>query len=214
MSVPNPGHFNPLKMAKNAQKTRQQKGMSIEKLARLSGVNKNTIVRFEKGMSSRLDTVFKICQALATTPFDLSNEKLVKGKDYDIKKRHRDKDGKPIWQHVKPTTASQIHKEDPNVLIGDTNFTLPGGQINAVILEIIGTSRLRSHVGEEMIFCLAGKVGFKLGDEETILESGDSAFFYGSEIHNYWNADDSREVSIALSIWIDDKHDLSSIIFY
>ena len=53
--------FDPMMLGKRAQRIRIEKKLSIESLAKMAKVNKNTVVRFEKGMHTRLETIYKIC---------------------------------------------------------------------------------------------------------------------------------------------------------
>ena len=78
--------FDPRMLGKRAQRIRIEKEFSIEALARDAGVNKNTVVRFEKGISTRMETVYKICGVLGISPLQLVEGRLVQGRDYDIKK--------------------------------------------------------------------------------------------------------------------------------
>ena len=138
---------------------------------------------------------------------------MVQGKDFDIKKRLRDENGNPIWRHI--THKNRVKNDrEVGMLIGDIDYILPGGQINAVVLEVYGKSKYRSHIGEELLFCLSGKVGLEIGNAHKILHKGDAAFFWSSEMHAYYNADTERPASIALSVWVAKEHDLSKIIYF
>jgi len=203
--------FNPIKLGERAKRIRVEKEMTIQKLAELTGLNKNTIVRFEKGLNTRLDTAYNICNVLETSPWELIESELVKGVDFDIKKRLRNSDGAPIWQYVHRKKRIRTAFEE-GLLIGDINYKLPDGQINAVVLEVYTRSKQRSHTGEEMLFCLTGKVGLKIGDKTAILHEGDAAFFWGSEMHSYFNADKDRKVSIALSVWVAKEHNITKVV--
>ena len=62
-------------ISKNLRKMRKDKGLSQEKLARLSDVANNTIVKIEAGKNQNptLDTLKKIAKALGVSLDELSN---------------------------------------------------------------------------------------------------------------------------------------------
>ncbi len=188
--------FDPLTLGKRAQRIRNEKGISIECLAKEANVNKNTVVRFEKGISTRMETIYKICNVLGVSPFELIEGKLVKERDYAIKKHI-----------VHPSEAKHVSRSDRvpkdhkhGMKIGDLEYQLPGGQMTAKVLEISECGQIQSHPGEELVFCLTGKVGIKLSEVEAVLNKGDAIFFWGTEPHCYFNADKEKTVSVALSV--------------
>ncbi len=187
--------FDPLMLGKRAQRVRMEKSMSIEALAAAAGVNKNTVVRFEKGLSTRMDTVYRICGVLGVSPLHLVEGGLVQGKDYDIKK------------HAAQEKSRQVHRKDRvrrevmhGMTVGDLNYRLPGGRLSAKVLEITGRGATHSHPGEELLFCLTGSVGFEISEVKGVLKKGDAVFFWGTEPHAYFNADDGKDLSVALSV--------------
>lgn len=188
-------HFDPLMLGRRIQRIRQQKGLSIETLAKQANVNKNTVVRFEKGLSTRMETVYKICQILEVSPFQLIEGKLVDGQDYAIQK------------HIVAGTSKRVSRSERikqenihGMKIGDLNYRLPGGQMNGKVLEVSERGEMQSHHGEELLFCLTGTIGVKVNEVEAVLHKGDAIFFWGSEPHCYFNADETKKVSVALSV--------------
>ena len=188
--------FDPLTLGKRAQRIRNETGMSIESLAKEASVNKNTVVRFEKGISTRMETIYKICNILGVSPFELIEGKLVKERDYAIKKHVT---SQSTAKHV--TRSERVPKDHVHGMkIGDLEYQLPGGQMTAKVLEISECGQVQSHPGEELLFCLTGKVGIKLSEVEAVLNKGDAIFFWGTEPHCYFNADSEKTVSVALSV--------------
>jgi transcriptional regulator with XRE-family HTH domain len=187
--------FDPLMLGKRAQRVRSEKNMSIEALAAAAGVNKNTVVRFEKGLSTRMETVYRICGVLGVSPLHLVEGGLVQGKDYDIKK------------HDPAERSRQVHRKDRvrrevmhGMTVGDLNYRLPGGRLSAKVLEIKGRGEVHTHPGEELLFCLTGTVGFEISDVKGVLKKGDAVFFWGTEPHAYANADPQKDTAVALSV--------------
>lgn len=193
--------FDPLTLGKRAQRIRIEKGLSIEALAKRAGVNKNTVVRFEKGISTRMDTIYKICYVLEISPLQLMEGKLVKGRDYDIQKHQIKTAGKTGTKHISRTERVPSHQCE-GMFIGDLNYRLPEGQLGARVMEISGRdiTEKKTHPGEELLFCLTGKIGIVISDVTAILKKGDAIFFWGTEPHCYFNADENKDVSVALSV--------------
>ena len=61
---------------------------------------------------------------------------------------------------------------------------LPNGSLSFVILEISGETEMESHQGEELLFCLSGKIELDLNGKKISLNEGDSTLFWGSEPHS------------------------------
>jgi transcriptional regulator with XRE-family HTH domain len=191
--------FDPKMLGKRAQRIRMEKKISIESLAKRAKVNKNTIVRFEKGIHTRMDTIYKICTVLGISPLRLIEGKLVKGKDYDIKKHKIVKTAGSISKQV-PRKERIESNETEGMKIGDLNYRLPGGSLIAKVLELRSRGKCKTHSGEEFLFCLTGTIGVEISNIKAILKKGDAIFFWGTEPHLYYNADEEKRVSVALSV--------------
>jgi len=193
MSKPSQPFFDPRMLGKRAQRIRIEKAFSIEALARQAGVNKNTVVRFEKGIPTRMETVYRICSVLGASPLHLIEGRLVRGRDYDIKKHET------LARHVprKDRVRTEIHH---GMTVGDLNYRLPGGHLSAKVLEIRDKGDLHTHAGEELLFCLTGSVGIEVSHVSAVLKKGDAIFFWGTEPHAYFNADKTKNLSVALSV--------------
>ena len=188
-------------LASRVRRLRIAKGLSIEQMAIMSDIYKNTIVRIEKGGGRpSLKSLISICSALEVTVDKLIDMKAHVNKDFFVYRRDK--------ENIKKKDL----KSEQGLCIGDLSAKLPFGIINAVIIEISDLGKVRSHPGEELLFCLKGKVGIKIGSTEVILEKGDSVLFYGREPHQYFNADTGKNpvAEIGLSIWMDQDIDLES----
>ena len=183
-------------LAARIRRLRLQKKLSIEQLAKDAAVDKNTIVRIEKGEGRpNLKTLVNICNALGVSVDKLIDMKTIEGKDYYVHRRGGKK--------------SEIKDSEPGLRVGDLQAKLPYGLMNTVVLEIFGEGKMRSHSGEELLFCLKGQVGIKIGNTPVVLNKGDSVLFFGREPHQYFNADKSKDPSeaVALSVWLDQEVD-------
>lgn len=199
MAEPSP-LFDTRTLGKRAQRARQEKQLSIEALAKLANVNKNTVVRFEKGLSTRMETIYKICTVLEISPLQLMEGKLVDGRDYAIQKHITEAAVVPQKsKHIRRTERLPIEIYH-GIQVGDLNYRLPDGLMKAKVLEIKETGELHTHSGEEFLFCLTGTIGVRISDVEAILNKGDAIFFWGTESHLYFNADEEKTCSVGLSV--------------
>ena len=196
--------FDPRMLGKRAQRIRVEKKLSIEALAHEADVNKNTVVRFEKGIPTRMETVYKICGVLGISPLQLIEGKLIQGRDYDIKK-HESADLHALRGRHIPRKDRVISDLYHGMTVGDLNYRLPGGSLSAMVLEIRERGELHTHPGEELLFCLTGTVGIEVSHVNAALKKGDAIFFWGTEPHLYYNANPDKEVSVALSVVIGDE---------
>jgi transcriptional regulator with XRE-family HTH domain len=196
--------FDPRMLGKRAQRIRIEKGYSIEALARDADVNKNTVVRFEKGISTRMETVYKICGVLGISPLQLVEGRLVQGRDYDIKKHET---ASPAGTRPRQVPRKERVRSETNhgMTVGDLNYRLPGGRLTAKVLELRERGELHTHPGEELLFCLTGTVGIEVSRVAAVLKKGDAIFFWGTEPHAYYNADEKKDVSVALSVVVGDE---------
>jgi transcriptional regulator with XRE-family HTH domain len=183
-------HFNPIMIGGRIDRLRNQVGLTIEELAGRAGLNKNTVNRIIKGVGKpQLDTFFKLCGALDVSPNDLMDLEPKNGEFYRVIRRFDRED-------------RQMEDRSPGYRLGVLRDRLPGGQLNCAIIELHSEGKMQSHPGEELLFCLAGRVGITIGNLTEELDEGDAILFYGTEAHRYFNADGTRESSEALCVWI------------
>ena len=198
-------NFNPRMVGKRFKRLRISKQLSIEALAKKAGVNKNTIVRLEKGEKKpSLDTVLKVCTALDISIAELIDGKPVENIDY-IKKYLKAGDYR-AWQDVEIKAG---YREDRKIIkngtstIIDPNLHLSGGFIHAGILEITGEGELHTHnAREELLFCLTGKIKLNVNGKEIILKKGDGVIFWGTEPHSYSYIESQKGRAICLSVLV------------
>ncbi|MFH1069484.1 MAG: XRE family transcriptional regulator [Candidatus Glassbacteria bacterium] len=185
-------------LASRVRRLRYFRELSIEQLAKIAQVDKNTIVRIEKGEGRpNLKTLVNICSALDVSVDELIDMKTKEDKDFYV------------YRRKKPRVHSRSDTKEPGLRVGDLMAKLPFGHMNAVIIEVDGEGRTRSHPGEEILFCLKGRVGIRIGSTDVELEEGDSVMFFGREPHQYYNADKGKdpEAGVGLSVWLDEDID-------
>lgn len=190
--------FNPIKFGARIRRLRLAKKLSIIKLAELSNVNKNTICNVENGeRKTSIDTVYKIAAALDTDPVELMDSKAIEDVDYIVKRSS--------YESGKRKDRKKI-ANSPTYRIGDTQVHLDNGNLMAGIVEVFkeGRSQMSSHDGEELFFCLTGKIMVTINNAEVRLSKGDCVLFWGSEPHNYKSEQDG--ISVGLSVISGSKH--------
>lgn len=191
---------NLMMIGKRIKRLRESQELSIEDLAKRAEVNKNTIVRLEKGEKKvSLDTIIKVCEELNTSITKLFEGKPVEDIDYKMSEG-------PVTREIKyGLRKDRIIIEDGAVVIDDINIHLKGGSLHAGILEILGEGKKKSHRGEELLFCLTGKVEVDINGEKITLNKGDCVVFWGTEPHSYSYLASKKGKAICLSVLVGDK---------
>lgn len=182
-------------LAARVRRHRLQNKKSIEQLAKAANVDKNTVVRIERGEGRpNLSTLLSICGALGVSADTLMAMETEESQDYFLYRRSPD--------------SNEIENE-PGLKVRDLKARLPWGRMNTVLLELTGEGKMRSHPGEEFVFCLKGTVGIMIGSTPILLNKGDSLLFFGREPHRYFNGNESdgSETSLALCVWLDEGVD-------
>ena len=154
---------------------REEKGISIEDLASLTGFDKERLENIEKGIvKPQLGTVMKLSRAL-----DSALGRLVSGVGDKLYSITRKEDRK----RVSRSTSSK----------GETNLyaymslapEVKGRHMEALIvqLEENPAKEVSVHNGEEFIFVLEGGVQLQIGEETFELNPGDSVYYLSTTPH-------------------------------
>src|SRR5262245_15347451 len=93
-------------LGRRIQEVRLEKDKTIEALAADAKVNKNTIVRLEKGGGTQITVINKVCAALGVSPQKLIARKLEAGKDYSVRKRRKSRE-----QGERQSVAKQVDRQ-------------------------------------------------------------------------------------------------------
>lgn len=59
---------------------------------------------------------------------------------------------------------------------------------------------LHQHDGVEFLYVLSGKLGFRVGSDDFLLEGRDSIYFDSSVAHGYWNASSQKTTAIVVTV--------------
>jgi len=184
---PNTSNLTPplIDVGRNLRDLRVEKGLSIRSLANLSGLNVNTLSMIENGKSSpSVSTLQQLAGALAV-PITAFFEMGIIKNNISYQK---------TGQRVK---AAFAHGTFADLGAG---LTLQGGQPLLVTLEPKAKSGPTPivHTGHEFVFCLEGRLSYKIEDRIYNLDPGDSLLFEAHLPHFWQNVGESISQSLLI----------------
>jgi transcriptional regulator with XRE-family HTH domain len=162
---------------------RKRKNMTLKELSRLSEVSTGLISSMERGVvNPSIDVVIKICRSLNIDPANLM--------DTGIK-------GQLIISKRKDQYGIVDSKSNSFVV---TPIGLQQSKI-AILLTYINPKEEfgRKHISydtDELILVLNGKVKFFYGEDEHILDVGDSVYFSADRIHYIKNLSAGKAILV------------------
>lgn len=188
-----------INISKRLRDIREDRGLSIRGLGRLSGLSANALSVIERGKSSpSVSTLYKIASALEIpiTSFfqeDFSESDVVLTK---ANERNRIPFHRGLWEGL-----------------GGENFN---GQIEPFMLTLeAGATSGRfpiTHSGHELVFCLRGEIVYQIEDKEHALSAGDCLIFSANLEHNWFNPGD--KVANALFVLVGFREGESPSMFH
>lgn len=185
---------DPETLGARIQRIRQRSNLSVRDLAEKAGVNKNTILRLEKGLTPSYVTLNRVCEALGVHIAQLTQP--------EPEEEHT------ISLHARAGEGRAPLAADEKVLLAALKCRLPGGRLNAAIMELFGESEPVTHPGEELVFCLRGRAKLTVAGRGYCLGEGDAAAFWSAERHTYSPMEDAAEDELPvrlLTVWIDTR---------
>jgi transcriptional regulator with XRE-family HTH domain len=176
------------KLGEKIKALRVEKNMSLKDLSERSGISAAAIHKIESnGIIPTITTMMKISDALGKKVSHFIEERL---EEKDVVLVSSDK-REPILTFKKGLDLRAISAKK----YGDFIMTAAYAVVD------IGASSGRKamkHAGEELVYCLAGKVEFKVIDKSYVLGPGDSLHFRTHLNHKWKNLGDSQ----ARLLWI------------
>ena len=165
------------RVARIAQRIKQRRmglGLSIREAAKLTGTSPSTIQKIEcHEMVPTIAVLMKIAQGLSQNVISFFEDESEPREVALV--RHDERETTNIQ-------ASKLKVEDLGSFIVDAT-------LEAALLTIEKSGRSGKdpliHEGEEIKFCLTGKIAYFINDEEYYLEPGDCIHFKSSQPH-YW----------------------------
>ena len=165
---------------------RERLDMSVYDLSQKSGIDEKVINAIEKGqVLPALGVLTKLSRALG--------QRLGTFMDDQFKPD-------PIVTRAKDIESRKVAQEGVNAL-GYASHSLALGKPDRhmdpfrIEFEADGIDAVSSHEGEELIICLAGEVELTYGNEKTVLEPGDTAY-YNSVVKHGLRAHGGKPASI------------------
>ncbi len=163
-----------VKIGQKLNRLRKEKGFSIREAARLTGTSPGTIQKVEAHeMVPSIAILMKIARGLQTKVSFLLEEEN-EPQDIALVRGHE--------REVVHVPASRLKVENLGSYI--SNYTL---EVTLLTIEEGGNSGKEPliHEGEEIKFCMEGKIAYTIDDREFVLEPGDCLHFK-SDIPHYW----------------------------
>jgi len=158
------------------RKIREEKGVALEELSRLTGFDVEFLSSLEKNEAQpQLGTVIKLSKAL-----DSAFGRLVSGVGDKLYSITRKSERRIISRSTSRTGKKQLYTYKslaPEV---------KGRHMEALIvqLEVDPDKEISVHDGEEFIYVLDGIVVLEIGDEKFELEPGDSVYYLSTTPHH------------------------------
>ena len=163
-----------IKIANKIKKLRLQKGLSIREAARLAGTSPATIQKIESnGMVPSIAILMKIAMGLNKSVSYFLGEDAEPRDVALVRKSERE---------VAYVSASRLKVENLGSSISDGTL-----EVTQLTIEKNGSSGKYPliHRGEEVKYCLEGKIVYTIDEQEYILNPGDCIHFRSDKPH-FW----------------------------
>lgn len=162
-----------LLISKQLKKVRLEKEFTLEELAQRTGYTKGLLSKIENNkVSPPLSTLMKITRAL-----DVSLSELFRAAEASRRikvvrqKRRKSPSGTSADGHV----MESLVQEFPDQKFEPVLLTIEDPDTYQV--------KMYEHPGQEFIYVLSGKMKYLYGDEEYVVEAGDSLYFNSNMPH-------------------------------
>jgi transcriptional regulator with XRE-family HTH domain len=154
---------------------REEKGVSLEKLSKLTGFEVAFLAGIEKGdVQPQLGTMIKLSKALNS-----AFGRLVSGPGEKLYSITRKNERSPAARSTSKTGKKHVYSYKS--LAPDVK----GRHMEALMVQLLAATDkdLSVHEGEEFVFVLDGTVLLEIGGERFELELGDSAYYLATTPH-------------------------------
>lgn len=176
-----------LTVAENAKRIREQKKLTLDAAAALTGVSRSMLAQIEKGdVNPTISVLWKIAGGYKVSFTSLVERQrgkpvLIRGGEISVLKE----DGGRYQNYPEFPFDQEKSFETYRIVI------CPGGHLEA-----------QPHLpgSEEYLTVFAGAAEIQVGEERYRLETGDSLRFPADQPHGYWNAGD-KDTQISMLIW-------------
>ncbi len=158
------------------RKIREEKGLSLEELSRLTGFDVQFLSNLEKNMAQpQLGTVIKLSKAL-----DSAFGRLVSGVGDKLYSITRKNERRTVSRSTSQKSQKQVY------VYKSLAPDVKGRHMEALLvqLEEDPEKEVSVHEGEEFIFVLDGVVEMGIGEDNFELEPGDSVYYLSTTPHH------------------------------
>ena len=177
------------------RRLRLRQGLSIRQLADRAGLNKNSIVRLEQGRGSAALTIIRVCAA-----FQIHIDRLLDEEGPGVTAAYLHQTGDDRWADLRDLASAPVRRRsdlDADALAACIlESRIPDGRLRASILEIAAATDPRSHVGEEFVYVLEGRLAITIAGTRHALAAGESIAFHSAETHSYAPAAQGESVRL------------------
>jgi transcriptional regulator with XRE-family HTH domain len=160
-------------VGKRIKELRNQRGWALRKLARNCGLSANAISLIERGETSPTVTSLRLLAGAFNVPIS------------DFFQEDRSK----TCAYVKNGQGIRIQNEDAEM--ESLGFGLKSQQLEPFRVTIEPHTHSFpepiTHPGQEFVYCLKGRIDYKVGEETYLLEPGDCLLFSATVQHSWRN---------------------------
>jgi len=175
-----------MELGKIVRETREQKGITLRRLAKDIGVSPSFISQVEQGKASpSIESLTQIARALAVTSSYLLGES-------DLATA-----AEPISRSKNRFDADAFTKTSIKRLVPES-YTDNNIEPALLVLAPGADSRDMSGGGEEFLLVLAGNLDIKINGETYTIREGDNIYFDSSAVHSFKNTSDQ----VVKILWI------------
>jgi transcriptional regulator with XRE-family HTH domain len=158
------------------RRIRQEKGLSLEELSRLTGFEVDFLASMEKNEAQpQLGTVIKLSKAL-----DSAFGRLISGVGDQLYSITRKDERRTVSRSTSQTGNKQVY------VYKSLAPDVKGRHMEALLVQLSEApeKEISIHEGEEFIFVLDGVVVLEIGDDAYELEPGDTAYYLSTTPHH------------------------------
>jgi transcriptional regulator with XRE-family HTH domain len=175
---------------------REEQNISMRGLATKSGLSANALSMIERGKTSpSVSTLYKLSEALGVPITEFFNQQLERQEVVYLKANER--------THI-AFMRGNLEGLGGELFVGKVSpflVTLENGASSGLIPI--------SHTGHELVFCLRGKLEYRVEKQNYVLESGDSLLF-ASQLSHSWKSSGGT-ITTALIIISDHSENSKSL---
>ena len=158
------------------RKIRQEKGLSLEELSRLTGFEVDFLASMEKSEAQpQLGTVIKLSKAL-----DSAFGRLISGVGDQLYSITRKDERRTVSRSTSQTGKKHVY------VYKSLAPDVKGRHMEALLVQLseVPDKEISIHDGEEFVFVLDGVVLLEIGDDAYELEPGDTAYYLSTTPHH------------------------------